>query len=110
MTAVKIPALSRRKELRVPEGGAGEGSPAAAASLGAEDASAAAGASFEARDAPAAAGEMVEKGAAEDLSVRARRDLAMRDMARLARGARNVGGSSDFGLARAEGLRREGAD
>ena len=94
---MKIPALSRRKELRVPEGGAGEGSPAAAASLGAEDASAPAGASFEARDAAAAAaGEMVEKGAAEDLSVRAKRDLAMRDMARLARGARNVEGVLGF--------------
>lgn len=95
---MRIPALSRPNELRAPEGGAGEGSPAAeedaeaaAASLGAKDASAAAGASFEAEDA-AAAGEMVEKGAAEVLSVRARRDLAMRDMARRARGVRNVGG------------------
>lgn len=112
---MRIPVLSRPNALRAPEGGAGEGSPAAeedteaaaAASLGARDASAAAAASFEAEDA-AAAGEKVEKGAAEVLSVRARRDLAMRDMARLAGGARNVGGFDGVWFGSRRGFKERG--
>jgi hypothetical protein len=88
-----MPALSRPKGLPAPFGGADEGSPvaeedaAAAASL---EGRAAAAASLEGKDAAAAAadaaaaGEREEKEAAAEVRGRrrrARRELAMRDMA-----------------------------
>lgn len=94
--ATRAATLSGPNGLRAAGGGGEEGSPeadedseAAAAATEGDDSEAAAAAAEGEDAAAAAAGEAVEKERAEILGRRC--DLAMRDMAWLARGVRNAG-------------------